>query len=192
MSAHTRASRPGRKGDRAGGHSWAQRIAAEGGLDVEAVQQVLLRAAALAVAEGIPLSAAFASRLIGLPDDVPVVSADAAVALAEGSPLEAQARLRRELRSRRAYLRGDASVRSLVERELDGLGVPHRERVHAERLLYELAALMPGEDVATELERVLNADDPVVRMPIREMVRDTGWASLEKWLSLTTFWWVAP
>lgn len=172
------------------GQSWAQRIAKEGSLDAEAVQQVLIRAASLAVADGIALSTALASRMIGLPDDVPVVSPEAAVALAGGSLMEAQANLRSELRARRAFLQLDSSVRSLVQRELDGLAVPRRERAKAARLLYELAALMPGEDVAVELERVLSDVDPVVRMPLRDMVRAAGWTSLEKWLSLTTFWWV--
>lgn len=171
--------------------SWAQRIASERDLDAEVVQAILIRVAALAVAEGVAVGAPLAARLIGLPDDEPVVSVEGAVALADGSVLEAHAAMLRELGSRAVRLRADSAVRAVVGRELEELEVSRRERSHATKLLYQLAALMPGEDVATELERVLSDIDPVVGMPIREMVRATGWRSLERWLSLITFWWVA-
>lgn len=173
------------------GRSWAQRIAAEGELDAETIQSVLLRAAGLAIEEGLGLPNGLAARMLGLPDDEPVVSAEGAVMLANGSVVEAQAALRRELAARADRLRIDSPVRSLVTRELDDLAVPRRERAQAQHLLYELAALMPGEDVARELERALADVDPVVQMPIREMVRATGWDSLRRWLDLATFWWVA-
>lgn len=173
------------------GWSWAQRIASERRLDVEVVQAILIRAAALAVAEGIAVGAPLAARLIGLPDDEPVVSVEGAVALAGGSVVEAHAALLSELEARSVRLRLDSAVRAVVKREVAELGVARRDRLRAEGLLYRLAALMPGEDVAPELERVLKDTDPVVRMPLREMIRETGWRSLERWLDEVTFWWVA-
>ena len=173
------------------GLSWAQRIASERGLEAEVVQQVLIRAAALAVSEGIVVGAPLAARLIGLPDDEAVVSVVGAVALADGSVLEAQVALRRELAARAARMPFDREVRSLVDRELKALGVPRREWARARDLLYQVAALAPGERPAVALERVLTEVDPVVQVPIREMVRAAGWTSLERWLSEVTFWWVA-
>lgn len=173
------------------GVSWAQRIASERRLDVEVVQAILIRAAALAVAEGVAVGAPLAARLIGLPDDEPVVSVEGAVALAGGSVVEAHAALLSELEARSVRLRLDSAVRAVVKREVAELGVARRDRSRAEELLYRLAALMPGEDVAPELERVLTDADPVVRMPLREMIRETGWRSLERWLDEVTFWWVA-
>ena len=173
------------------GVSWAQRIAAESDLDAEVVQGVLIRAAALAVAEGVAMGAPLAARMIGLPDDEPVASVEGAVALAAGSVVEAQAALLRELAWRAGEARFDHEVRVLVERELTGLGVPRRERAHAADLLFRVAALASGESRAAALERVLSEVDPVVQMPIREMIRETGWGSLERWLDEVTFWWVA-
>ena len=173
------------------GRSWAQRIATERELDAETIQSVLLRAAGLAVEEGLRLPTGLAARLLGLPDDEPVVSVAGTVALASGSVIEAQAGLLRELEARSVRLRLDSAVRAVVNREIEELGVARRDRARAAELLYRLAALMPREDVAPELERTLTDTDPVVRMPLREMIRATGWRSLERWLDEVTFWWVA-
>ena len=173
------------------GQSGAQRIDATQDLDAENVQSLLLRTATLALIEGIGLSTELVTRLIGMPDDEPVTSVEGAVLLANGSVVAAQVALLQELDARAVRLRLDSAVRTVVRRELEELKVARRDRPHAAELLYQLAALMSGDNTAEQLERVLNDSDPVVQMPLREMVRETGWTSLERWLSLTTFWWVA-